>query len=121
MLLGAVAWSPESSMSQISAKLDHLYTKLADVQRNRGCLRFSDVREALLDVDHLLHNYTFCPCPEWHVAPCDVGYIKDNQFVHLCNVLEVSGLEVKYEDTLVMKCDPPSPIISERLSDGVIR
>jgi hypothetical protein len=72
-------------------------------------------------VDDLLHYNTFHPSPEWDVAPCDIGYVRDGKFVHLCNVLEVSGLQVEYDDTFVPKCDPPGPVVSERLSADVIR
>jgi len=123
IMLSLVAYRSGTSLTSITRKLNSLLTNLIDIRRLTDNITFRDIRQCLLSLENHCHSadpgYN---TPEvWDVAVGDVGYVRDNKFVRLCNVRDDARLEVTHEDLSIVKCDPQERVLTERISTELIR
>lgn len=120
-MLGLAAYHPGSSITSITQKLNFLLTELMDLRSETGNISFCDIRRCLLSLENHSHSFVYYPPEIWDVAVGDIGYIRDNAFVCLYNARDHATLQVTREDISDVKCDPPRPISTDRISTELIR
>jgi hypothetical protein len=108
-------------MTSTTQKLAEAFERLMDIQRYTGQISFSDIRRTLLSLKGLCHRKFYDPPTVWGVAVCDIGYVRDDTFIFLCNARDDAELGVTSEEVFTVKCDPLHPVLTEQISTDWIQ
>jgi len=84
-------------------------------------MSFSNIREELLAINGLYHAFSFRPRTPWDAKLFDIGYVRGEQFVVLCNARDEWSPSISVETDVEISTVPPVPETDIKLFPGGIR
>jgi hypothetical protein len=79
------------------------------------------MRRELLSIDGLYHAFSFRPSRPWNVRLFDIGYVRGEEMVVLCNAMDKYNLPIAVEVIPEVPTYPPIPKSSVKSFPGGVR
>ncbi|TDL30127.1 hypothetical protein BD410DRAFT_52906 [Rickenella mellea] len=116
-LLRLVSWNPSLQFSDMVKRMCDLDFRLRQLKSPS----FNLIRQELLDTQTLYHAMSIFPRQPWAVDLFDVGYVRQESFVFLCNARSMDGRDIPIEREAEFPTLPDLARNATSFPDGVFQ
>jgi len=100
-----IAWKPSVNFQIIA---NHVFD-MANCLRTIPDISFSSIQQELLATDGLYHTFSIHPERPWNAKLFDIGYVRKEEFVVLCNAKDKYGCCITVERNVEISTVPALP------------